>query len=457
MVTLEGSRSLRLVHTSDWHLGIELGTQSRRADHETAIDSLVERCREFQPDAIVHTGDLFDHARPGADDQALAVDALRRLSSIAPTVVVGGNHDNNVMLDRAWDPLAALAGAERLSFRGRPRRPEDGGVIPIASSDGGRRILVCAVPFLTPHSFARFDRPGETTGGFTAGIKRIHDAYNAWLEANIDPATDKVVWAAHLLVAGAQPAGSERRVDLGDDYATSVSHIPPVSYAAFGHIHRAQPLPGLTTGRYAGGMLPFRFDEARSDAPAKSAVLVEFPTSGTPKVDLFDLATGRPLVEITERLEDLPQHAQALAGAFVRVIVPIDAPTPGLMLRVAEALPDALVVDVRPEVATGSKLTSSPTGAAVTDLGEMLDRWLKDNEVAGAEPERTGKTVRTMVDAALAHRRSPLEEEGLLDADISSELARDIGETMDWADPEAEAVGADALTGSAPTGDGTAA
>src|SRR5206468_1281977 len=83
------------------------------------------------------------------------------------------------------------------SFRGRPRRPEDGGVIPIASSDGSRRILVCAVPFLTPHSFARFDRPGETTGGFTAGIKRIYDAYNAWLEDNIDPATDKVVWAVH--------------------------------------------------------------------------------------------------------------------------------------------------------------------------------------------------------------------------------------------------------------------
>ena len=114
------ARALRLLHTSDWHLGIELGTQSRRPDHEVAIDSLVAIANEFRPDAIVHTGDLFDHARPGADDQALAVDALRRLSAIAPTVVVGGNHDNNVMLDKAWDPLAGNRGAAPLPRAAAP-------------------------------------------------------------------------------------------------------------------------------------------------------------------------------------------------------------------------------------------------------------------------------------------------------------------------------------------------
>lgn len=437
-------RALRLVHTSDWHLGIELGTQSRRADHETAIDSLVERCRDFEPDAIVHTGDLFDHARPGADDQALAVDALRRLSSLAPTVVVGGNHDNNVMLDRAWNPLAALAGAERLSFRGQPHRPEAGGVIAIPASKGVGRVLVCTVPFLTPHSFARFDRPGETTGGFTAGIKRIHDAFDEWLEHNADPATDKVVWAAHLLVAGAQPAGSERRVDLGDDYATSVAHIPPVSYAAFGHIHRAQSLPGLITGRYAGGMLPFRFDEAREESPPKSVVLVEFPNVGAPHIEVAELEVGRKLVEIHDRLDNVALHARDVAGCFVRVTVALDGPVPGLMLRVVDALPDATVVEVRPEIAGGERVGLT-TQRESTDLDEMLGRWLRDNPVAGAQPDRTARTVRTMVDAAISHRRLPLDDESLLDDDIAAELAHDLAETMQCVDTEAEAFGADAL------------
>ena len=430
-------RALRLLHTSDWHLGIELGIHSRRADHEVAIDSLVQIAKDFAPDAIVHSGDLFDHARPGADDQALAVDALRRLSTIAPMVVVGGNHDNNVMLDKAWDPLA---GSDRLRFRGRLRRPEDGGVVPVGV-EGSRRILICAVPFVTQHSFARFDRPGETTAGFTAGIKRLHDTFNGWLETNADPATDKVIWAAHLLVDGARPAGSERRVDLADDYATSTSQIPPVSYAAFGHIHLAQELPGVINGRYAGGLLPFRFHEAREDAVAKTVVLVELPATGVAKMELAPISTGRPLVEITERLEDLAARAKGLEGSFVRVTVPIDGPLPGLALRVAEALRGAIVIEVRPEI-TGAGRAKPKQSIGASTLDDMLERWLADNPVTGADADRTAETLRTMLHTALSGQRTALEGESLLDADIADELVEELV-GMGWVDLEAEAAAAE--------------
>jgi DNA repair protein SbcD/Mre11 len=437
-VASDKPRALRLLHTSDWHLGIELATESRRADHELAIDSVVELAKDYQPDAIVHTGDLFDHARPGADDQALAVDALRRLSAIAPIVVVGGNHDNNVMLDNAWDPLA---GGDRLRFRGRLRRPEAGGVVVIPVADN-RRILICAVPFVTQHSFARFDRPGETTAGFTNGIKRIHDTFNEWLEHNADPASDKVIWAAHLLVDGARPAGSERKVDLADDYATSTSAIPPVSYAAFGHIHRAQELPGTITGRYAGGLLPFRFDEAREGAEAKTVVLVELPATGAAKMTLAPLSTGRSLIEVTARLEDLPARAKELEGAFVRVTVPLDGPVPGLSLQVAEALPGAIVIQTIPELKGAGKAKAKKI-AESSDLGEMLERWLTENHVTGSNADRTAEAVRTMVESAMFRRRNALEGESLLDVDIALDLADELVRTMDWVDLEAEAAGAD--------------
>ena len=126
---------------------------------------------------------------------------------------------------------------------------------------------------------------------------------------------DKVIWAAHLLVDGARPAGSERQVDLADDYATSTTQIPAVSYAAFGHIHLAQELPGMITGRYAGGMLPFRFDEARAGAVAKTVVLVELPATGAAKMNLAPLATGRRLRRDHRTLEDLPARAAELEGA----------------------------------------------------------------------------------------------------------------------------------------------
>jgi exonuclease SbcD len=438
------------VHTSDWHLGIELGTESRRADHERAIDSVVEHCSEFSPDAIIHTGDLFDHARPGAEDQALAVDALRRLSEIAPTVVVAGNHDNNLMLDQAWGPLANLAGDGRLTIRGRLRRPESGGVVEIPGAGGSRRILVCTVPFVTPHSFARFDRPGETTGGFTAGIKRLHDAYGDWLAENADPATDKVVWAAHLLVNGARPAGSERKVDLADDYATSAAQIPPVSYAAFGHIHRAQELPGLISGRYAGGMLHFRFDEAREGEPEKGVVLVELPATGVPKMTVAPIETGRRLVELAGRIEDFAAQAEAVSGCFVRATVVLDGPVPGLRSRVADSLPGAVIVDVRQDI-EGAVVGSPAPRREPTSLDEMLEQWLVENAVVGTDRERTVRTVQTMVDAALAGRRIPLEDEQLLDPDVAAEFVRELAETTGWVDPEAEELAADVLASASAT------
>lgn len=439
------ARDLRLLHTSDWHLGIELGTQSRRADHEIAVASVVEHCRDFRPDVVVHTGDLFDHSRPGADDQALAVEALRQLAEVAPVVVVGGNHDNNVMLDKPWSTLAGLSGPGRLTFRGLLHRPEDGGIVAVPADGGARRILVCTMPFVTPHSFARFDRPGETTGGFTAGIKRVADAYGTWLAEHADPATDKVIWAAHLLVSGARPAGSERRVDLGDDYATSTAQLPPVSYAAFGHIHRAQELPGAITGRYAGGMLPFRFDESREGAPEKTVVLVELPARGAPRPTLAPISTGRRLLEVTGTLEELKARAKEASGCFVRARVVLEGPAAALRAQVADALPGAILVEVWPELAGADGAGPTAAIAERTSLDEMLEQWLVQSPAAGADPSRTAKTVRTMVDAALAGQRVPIEDEHLLDRDIAEDLVREIAHTMDWADPEAEAAAAELL------------
>jgi exonuclease SbcD len=275
-------------------------------------------------------------------------------------------------------------------------------------------------------------------------MNRLYDTYKSWLSENVDPSSDKVIWAAHLLISGAQPAGSERRVDLADDYATTANQIPPVSYAAFGHIHRAQELPGAVTGRYAGGMLPFRFDESREEAPPKGVVLVELPATGAPKVTPTEIATGRRLVELHERLEDLPTKANEVAGCFVRVTVSVDGPVPGLMLRVADALPGAIVVEVRPEsemhLASGSARTIEPSS-----LDEMLESWIAENPVAGADPERTARTVKVMVDAATSGRRIPLEDEQLLDPDIAEELLREIADASDWIDEAAEASAAEIL------------
>jgi len=117
---------------------------------------------------------------------------------------------------------------------------------------------------------------------------------------------------------------------------------------------------------------------------------------------------------------------------------------PGLMLRVADALPGAIVVEVRPEsemhLASGSARTIEPSS-----LDEMLESWIAENPVADADPERTARTVKVMVDAATSGRRIPLEDEQLLDPDIAEELLREIADASDWIDEAAEASAAEIL------------
>ena len=83
---------MRLVHTSDWHIGVTLGPVDRRTDLEAAADSLVALVEEVRPDLVLHTGDLFDRSLPAGEDVKFAADTLGRLAAIAPVLVLCGNH-----------------------------------------------------------------------------------------------------------------------------------------------------------------------------------------------------------------------------------------------------------------------------------------------------------------------------------------------------------------------------
>src|SRR6266536_5424819 len=89
---------MRLLHVSDWHLGRTNGHTPRRGDLADVLEQTVEFAREFEPDLVVHAGDLFDGPRPAVDDLQLACDALRQLGELSPVVVLAGNHDSPQLL-----------------------------------------------------------------------------------------------------------------------------------------------------------------------------------------------------------------------------------------------------------------------------------------------------------------------------------------------------------------------
>jgi exonuclease SbcD len=322
---------VKLVHTSDWHVGAWLGTIDRRPDLETALDALIDLAAEVKPDLIIHTGDLFDRALPAGDDVRLAADALCRLAAVAPVLVLCGNHDGRATFG-GIDKFCSVGGNQlRLLAQLDVRSP----LLAWPTADGGR-VRVGAVPF-QPLAAAGF--PALADGTLTAGayadrIRQLWAIIGAAFAADRKPG-DVDIAAAHLHVAGAVLARSEKTVHVSDDAATDPAALPAVSYAAYGHIHKPQTLPGGVAGRYAGSIIPIDFGEA---GETKGAVVVEAAPGRGQRIEAVTLASGRPLVNVTGAFADLGQLLAAIPDSIVRVQVTDTERIDHLASRVADLL-----------------------------------------------------------------------------------------------------------------------
>lgn len=328
---------MKLLHTSDWHLGARLGRHARTPDHVEALRGLLSLAESARPDLILHTGDLFDASRPPYETVELGVQALRRLSTIAPTLVLSGNHDSPALL-RVIDELASAARPRRLRLVTTPQVVEYRDVAP-------EPVAVACVPFIAPSAIANYatDDPSQFEGRYADGIRALND--NLFDEAQRIAGTRGIVlYAAHLHVQGARPGRSERRITVGEDYATHVAGLQRALYCAFGHIHDPQLLPGGTAqGRYAGSLIPLDFGERRQ---AKQSVLVTIGDGVA--VETHDLPGGRPLTEFAGTLAELETRAVdgGLDGCILKARVASDSPIPDLADRVAEWSPKCAVFEI---------------------------------------------------------------------------------------------------------------
>lgn len=341
---------MKLLHTSDWHLGARLGRVDRAPDHKAALRGLLEVAETERPHLILHTGDLFDTSRPPYPALQLGVRALQRLAMVAPTVVLAGNHDS-APLFRVLDEMAGAAEPRRLWFVTEPQvwtSPE-----PAAS--------VACVPFILPGWIADYatDDPSRFEGNYADGIRMLNrrlleEAREAVASHGI------VLYAAHLHVQGARPGKSERRITVGDDYATHLDGLQRALYCAFGHIHDPQLLPGgVAQGRYAGSLIQLDFGESQQ---TKQAVLVTI--GNDVRAELRELPGGRPLVDFYGTLEELEKRAAngGLDGCILKAQVASEDPIPDLAYRVREWSPKCAVFDLMVRVA-GQQIAAVDTRA----------------------------------------------------------------------------------------------
>ncbi|MFD6891387.1 exonuclease SbcCD subunit D [Streptomyces sp. NPDC059957] len=381
----------RVFHTSDWHLGRQIGRHRRDSEVDAVLDEIIAIAEDYAPDLIVHSGDLFDNPRPSLDDIHRAAEALRRLGTIAPVVVVAGNHDTTRVLEFLEYVLNGMGVREGDQTRVRfatEARPDRLLLAEYPTRNGELTLRIGALPYLHPNRFTYdFADPALTTATYAERMRTVQAEVYRRLTADRGP-RDVLVYAAHLFIEGALPSYSERRISLSTEYAAAAADLPDVAYGALGHIHKPQPV-----GRsgfpayYAGSPLQMDFGET---SDTKSVVLAEIGPGTNPRIELEPLTAGRRLVRLEGTLEQIAHRAARVGDAWVKAVVNVDVFDPSLPATLAKMLPQATLVDID-ERRTGTAhrvLDRQTSTTELPDIDDLLHDYLADRGTGGPALDR---------------------------------------------------------------------
>lgn len=276
---------MKLLHTSDWHLGARLGEQDRLPEQGQFLDWLLGALREERPDALVISGDIYDTRTPSNAAVQLFCDFLCRLRAerlCRRVVAVAGNHDSAAVL-RATENILDLIDITVVS---EPDLDHPASLAVVVPDDSGAPgLVVGAVPFLSGAGFRRPPAPDEAQGPEARDAGGAADPATAFVREVFRECLEKgagcpVVLTGHCAVSGARLSDdqSERGRDarqIGGLDLVSSAALPPADYVALGHLHLPQRV-GAADSRvyYSGAPLAMSFDEAEQGP--KSVVVAEF-------------------------------------------------------------------------------------------------------------------------------------------------------------------------------------
>ncbi|MFD4999391.1 exonuclease SbcCD subunit D [Streptomyces buecherae] len=280
---------MRMLHTSDWHLGRSFHRVSMLQAQRDFIQHLVRTVHEREVEAVLVAGDVYDRAVPPLAAIELFDDALHQLAHCGvPTILISGNHDSARRLGVA-SGLIRQAG---IHLRTDPAQCGTPILLPDAHGD----VAFYGLPYLEPH-LARA-AVGADRARHTAVLGAAMDRVRADLATR--PAGTRSVVLAHAFVAGGAGSDSERDITVGGVAAVPTSVFDGVDYVALGHLHGCQRITERV--RYSGSPLAYSFSEANH---RKSMWLIDLDAAGAVHAERLDCPVPRPLARIAGRLDDL--------------------------------------------------------------------------------------------------------------------------------------------------------
>ena len=368
---------MRLLHTSDWHLGRAFHRVNMLGAQAEFIGHLVTTAREREVDAVVVAGDVYDRAVPALAAVELFDDALHRLAELdVPTVMISGNHDSA----RRLGVGAGLIGRAGIHLRTAASAAGTPVMLPDAHGDVAFYGLPYLEPALVKHEF------GVEKASHEAVLAAAMDRVRADLATRA--AGTRSVVLAHAFVTGGAPSDSERDISVGGVSSVPAGVFDGVDYVALGHLHGSQTLTERV--RYSGSPLPYSFSEADH---RKSMWLVDLGADGAVDAERIDCPVPRPLARIRGRLEDLlaepelTRHEEAWVEATLTD--PVRPAEP--MARLCARFPHTLSLVFDPERAPGDPDVSYARRLAGRDDQQIAEDFVA--HVRGTGPDAHERTV----------------------------------------------------------------
>lgn len=406
---------MRLLHTSDWHLGQTLHNYERGYEHQRFLDWLLDTLVAERVDVLLVAGDVFDNANPSAASQKQLYVFLQQARARLPAlqlVVVAGNHDSAGRLE-APAPLLAAHGTHVI---GHLLRGENGDIelerllLPLSGADGQVQAWCLAVPFLRPGDVPKLPA-GDTQDAYLGGIALLYRQLTDLALARRQPGQAIVAMGHCHMVGGEMSNDSERRIVIGGtEMLPSGIFDTTIAYAALGHLHKAQAVGGQEHIRYCGSPIPLSFAEVNyrhqvlcldiDGETLQSVRVIEVPRA----VPLLRVpATPAPIAEVLAQLAalDVPD-APAEAQPFLEVRVRLDAPEPGLRTRIETALDGKPVRLAKIETSSAAR-SSAPENMTLDQLGQLQP----DDIFRGLYQQKYGKEAPPELLSALAELLLP--------------------------------------------------
>lgn len=404
---------MRLLHTSDWHLGQHFMGKSRQAEHQALIDWLLTQVDAHAVDAVLIAGDIFDTGTPPSYGRELYSQLVVRLHTAGVSLLLlAGNHDSVATLGESRELLACLSATVVAAATDNPATQ----VLVLPQRDGEAGCVVCAIPFIRPRDVLQ-SQAGQSAEDKQQSLQTaIQTHYLAVYDAAClrrDELENKLgrklplIATGHLTTVGASTSESVREIYVGALEAFPTSAFPPVDYIALGHIHRPQVVGGLEHIRYCGSPIPLSFDEAKLQ---KEVLLVDLDADGLKAITALPVPRFQGLVAVSGTLAELPAAIGRAAAqgnrefpAWLEVTVSEDdylADLPERIQAIAEGLP-VEVLRIRRQRGNATARLAAEASETLDELSphEVFARRLEQEELADDMQKALNERFRGIVTA----------------------------------------------------------